>query len=377
MLRELTMERTSARQSIYVERALPEDEAVVRKLLRDTPMQGAVKVSLLREPDANLAAGIEGHKHNTIMVKDSGSDQVLGIGNRSVRSLYVDGRARSVGYLGLLRVSPGRTGIRRLIAGFRELEQTHSGNELAYDLTSIIEDNAAVVRLLERGLKGLPHYMPLAKISTFIVSATGKAARAENSVEAAGSEDLGEIVSCLQDYLSQYQFSPCWDEQAIRDERLCNNLSPDDFLVIKEGAKVASCLAIWDQKKFKQAVVQGYSGLTSYLRPALNVVLRILGKPRLPHAPGELNMAYISHLAVRNNDPVKFIDMVSAARNAAKKRGIEYLALGLTTVHPLHEVMRAAFPHYRYTSNLYTVHWDRRPTDILHGRIPHVEVAVL
>lgn len=377
MLHELAMDPSPARQTIYVKRALPEDEAVVRKLLRDTPMQGAVRLALLREPDANLASGIEGHKHDTILVKDSGSDQVLGIGNRSVRPLYVDGQARSVGYLGLLRVNSGRAGIRRLAAGFRGLEQTHSGNELAWDLTSIIEDNTAVVRLLERGLKGLPHYMPVAKLSTFIVSATGKAANAGHNVESASNEDLGEIVSCLQEYLSQYQFSPYWNEQDIRDERLCKNLSPDDFLVIRDGAKVASCLAIWDQKTFKQAVVQGYSGVTSYLRPALNVLLYLLGKPRLPNAPGELNMAYISHLAVRDNDPSRFKDMVSAARNVAAKRGIEYLALGLTTVHPLHEVMRTAFPHYRYASNLYTVHWDRCPTDVLHGRIPHVEVAVL
>ena len=377
MWHEISMSRLPTRQSFYVKRAKPEDEAVIRKLLRDAPMQGAVRLALLREPDANLAAEIEGRKHNTILVMDSDSEQVLGTGNRSVRPMYVDGQVRSVGYLGLLRASPGRIAIRRLMAGFRGLEQTHSGDEIAYDLTSIIEDNAAAVRLLERGLNGLPHYRPLAKLSTFIVSTSGKAAKARNRVEVASIEDLGDIVSCLQDYLSQYQFAPYWDEQTIRDDRLCNNLSADDFLIIRDGEKVVSCLAIWDQKTFKQAVVQGYSGLISYLRPALNLLLSILGKPRLPKAPGELNMAYVSHLAVRNNDPVKFIDMVSAARNAAAKKGIEYLALGLTTVHPLHGVMRAAFPHYQYASNLYTVHWDRKRTDILHGRIPHVEVAVL
>jgi hypothetical protein len=377
MWHELQMSRSPSRQSFYVKKAKPEDEAVIRKLLRDAPMQGAVRLALLREPDANLAAAIEGDKHNTVLVMDAGSEQVLGMGNRSVRPLYVDGQVCSVGYLGLLRVSPGRKAFRRLVAGFRELEQTRSGNELDYDVTSIVEDNSVVVRLLERGLKGLPHYQALAKLSTFILATSTKVAKVRNKVETASIDDLGDIVSCLQEYLCQYQFSPYWDEQAIQDARLCNNLSPNDFLIIRDGNKVSSCLAIWDQRKFKQVIIRGYSGLISYIRPMLNMFLFILGKPTLPKAPGELNMAYISHLAVRNNDPGKFVDMVKAARDAAAKRGIDYLALGLTTVHPLHGIMHAAFPHYQYTSNLYTVHWDRKPADVLRGRIPHVEVAVL
>jgi len=377
MWHEISMSTLPTRQSFYTRLAKPEDEAVIRNLLRDAPMQGAVRLALLREPDANLAAGIEGGKHNTVLVMDAGSEQVLGMGNRSVRPLYVDGQVCSVGYLGLLRVSPGRKVIRRLIAGFRELEQTRSGHELDCDLTSIIEDNSVVVRLLERGLKGLPYYRPLAKLSTFILATSTNVGKLRNKVESASIDDLGDIVSCLQEYLSQYQFSPYWDEEAIQDTRLCNNLSPDDFLIIRDGNKVSSCLAIWDQRKFKQVMLRGYSGLIANLRPMLNILLSILGKPRLPKVPGELNMAYISHLAVRNNDPGKFVDMVKAARGAAAKRGIDYLALGLTTAHPLNGIMRAAFPHYRYTSNLYTVHWGRKPADVLRGRIPHVEVAVL
>ena len=377
MWHELEMSKSPSRQSFYVKQAKPEDEAVIREILRDAPMQGAVRLALLREPDANLAAAIEGDKHNTVLVMDAGSEQVLGMGNRSVRPLYVDGQVCSVGYLGMLRVSPGRKVFRRLVAGFRELERTRSGNELDYDLTSIVEDNSVVVRLLERGLKGLPHYHALAKLSTFILATSTKVGKVRNKVETASIDDLGDIVSCLQEYLSQYQFSPYWDEQAIQDARLCNNLSPDDFLIIRDGGKVSSCLAIWDQREFKQVIIRGYSGLLARIRPMLNIILFILGKPRLPKAPGELNMAYISHLAVRDNDPGGFVDMVKTARVAAAKRGIDYLAIGLTTVHPLNGIMRAAFPHYQYTSNLYTVHWCRKSADVLRGRIPHVEVAVL
>lgn len=98
----------------------------------------------------------------------------------------------------------------------------------------------------------------------------------------------------------------------------------------------------------------------------------------MPTVPGELNMAYLSHLAVENDDPEKFRDLISMARLEAAKRGIDYLATGLTTKHPLHRVLSRSFPGYQYTSKLYTVHWDKRKmSDQIHERIAHVEVAVL
>ena len=371
------MRQAARPQSFYIKSAESEDEAVIRKLLRDAPMQGAVHLSLQREPDANLAAGVEGRKHHTMLVLNSDDEQVLGIGSRSVRPLYVNGEVCSVGYLGQLRVNPGRMGIRRLVAGYRAIGQTHNSDELAFDITSVIEDNKMAVRMLERGLRGMPHYRRLTRLTTFLIPASSRVVEIQNDVDMAGADDLSGIVSCLQEYLPRYQFSPYWDEQAILDESYCNNLSVNDFLIIRDGGKVSSCLAIWDQKNFKQVIINGYSRTLSIVRPLLNMLLSVLRKPRLPKAPCALNMAYLSHMAIRNDNPQEFIDLICMARQVAFKREIDYLVIGLTCTHPLHEVMSSTFPSYEYVSNLYTVHWDRSNPDVLNGRIPHVEVAVL
>lgn len=351
---------------------------MVRRLMREAPMQGAIHLSLQREPDANLAREIQGSKHVTVFVLNASDDQVLGVGSRSVRSLYVNGKVRPVGYLSQLRAQPGRNGLRRLSAGYKAIEQSRGDGEYSCDITSIIEDNTVALRMLERGLPGLPDYRLFARLTTFVMPTCARVRSSRHKVEIAGAEDLGHIVSCLQNYLSQYQFSPYWDEQMIQDQNLCNNLSVNDFLIIRDGEEISASVAVWDQRKFKQVIVNGYSRALASIRPLLNIPLYLLGKPRLPAAPSELNLAYLSHLAVKNNDPEKFRDLLKMARLTAAKRGIDYLALGLTTVHPLHRVLSRSFPSYQYSSKLYTVHWNK-PTmsDQLYGRIPHVEVAVL
>lgn len=370
--------RSSVNQSFYVKTALPEDEAIIRQLLREAPMHGAVHVSLQREPNANLAAAIQGRKHDTVLVMNSSDDRVLGVGSRSVRSLYINGKVRPVGYLSQLRAQPGSNGLRRLRAGFNAIERTRSDDDFHCDFTSIIEDNTVAVRMLERGLPGLPVYRLLARLTTFLIPASTRAKKSQYEVEIAGAEDLRHIVTCLQNYLSQYQFSPYWDERTLQDQRLCYNLSVEDFLVIRDSERVSASVAIWDQRNFKQVIVNGYSRAVSNIRPLLNTLLFLLRKPRLPTAPSELNLAYLSHLAVENNDPDKLTGLINAARHAAVERGIDYLALGLTTVHPLHRVVSESFPNYQYASRLYTVHWDKAAMiDPIRGRIPHVEVAVL
>jgi len=223
----------------------------------------------------------------------------------------------------------------------------------------------------------MPHYRRLTRLTTFLVPTSSRVEEIQNHVDIAGADDLSGIVSCLQDYLPRYQFSPYWDEQAIQDGSYCKNLSVNDFLIIRDGGKISSCLAIWDQKSFKQVIINGYSRTLSIVRPLLNMFLSVQRKPRLPQAPCELNMAYLSHMAIRDDKPEEFIDLVRMARQVAFKREIDYLVIGLTCAHPLHKVMSSKFSSYEYASNLYTVHWDRSNSDVSNGRIPHVEVAVL
>ena len=81
------------------------DEADLRHLLRTNPMEGEISVSLEREPDVFLAGSIEGHRHDTIVARDTATGRVAGMASRSVYDGFLNGVPRSIGYLGQLRIS--------------------------------------------------------------------------------------------------------------------------------------------------------------------------------------------------------------------------------------------------------------------------------
>ena len=54
--------------------------------------------------------------------------------------------------------------VHALGAGYHAMDRTRLADELPYDLTSIVSDNHTARRLLERGLPGLPRYLPVGEV---------------------------------------------------------------------------------------------------------------------------------------------------------------------------------------------------------------------
>ncbi len=358
----------------------PSDEAECRALLRD-PMEGTIRLALEREPDSRLAALIEGDRHHTVVARDRQSGRILGIGSRAVRKVWIDGRPQRLGYLGQLRRIPVmRRRMRLLAAAFAEMERTRRPDEAPYDLTSIASDNLPARRLLERGVAGLPAYRPVCEIDTVIMPASRRdSGRKPPGVSPGGDALLPAIADCLQRNLSRFRFAPFWTANDLRSATRTRGLDPAEFFVIRRGDRVTACLALWDQRRFKQVRVTGYASGLRLARPWVNAAFRLVGLPGLPAAGSTVDLGHLSHLAVDDDDPESFRALVVAARRAARRRGLDRLALGLTTMHPLHKTLRLPPGCREYRSRLYLVHDGSRrlPASALQGGAPHVEVATL
>ncbi|HET9552787.1 MAG TPA: hypothetical protein VFP50_07455, partial [Anaeromyxobacteraceae bacterium] len=152
--------------AVQMEPARPGDEPALRRLLRESPFAGAVSLSLEREPDFQLAAAVEGDRHDVVVAR-APDGRVEGLASRSVRTAWVNGRPARLGYLGQLRAGAGGRGrVRLLRHGFRLLDAARRPDELPFDLTSIVSDNLPARRLLEAGLPGFPTYRPLGELVT-------------------------------------------------------------------------------------------------------------------------------------------------------------------------------------------------------------------
>lgn len=353
--------------------------------LQAMPMAGAwVSLSIASRPDYWAASRIHG-EHGVVLIRRPTGEPV-GMCARSVRRAYVDGAVRSLGYFGELRVADPRRRRPGLFRnGYEAMRRLlHEPARTPFYLTAIAEGNAAAMRLLTSGLPGIPTYRPAGGITTLALSARARTVRRESAarefdIRAADEGDLAEIVSCLERNHRRYQFAPVWTADDLRDPGLARNLSLADFLLARRAGKVIGCLAIWDQRPFKEVVVAGYRRGLARWRPAVNVAATCMGWPRLPGAGSTLEQAFLSHVAVDDDDPAVLVALIRRAQIEARRRGIALLLIGLGEGNPMLAPVQTKLPHRAYRSRLYLAHWADGGEAVarLSARVPHPEVAVL
>ncbi len=346
------------------------DNDALRRLLRETPMAGRISISLEREPDFFRAAKLEGDRHQTVAVRDSATGRLFAMCSRSVRERFVNGIVKRVGYLSQLRIHPvwrGRT--RTLLrTGFQWVMHTRQPDEIPFDITSIMEDNLPARRLLTAGLPGLPIYSDLDQILTMLVRVRPPRGATTPAVVRGTPAARQDIIDCLHRFNQRHQFAPHWTPDNLFFE---DSPRIEDFFLFADGGQVSGCVAIWDQRAWKQTVVRGYSGMLARSRWLLN----LLGAG-LPPAGSVVPMAWLSHLAVDEDHPEALDALLkSVLAHLHARSDIQWLTLGLATRHPLTDIARR-FASHTHASRLYVVHEPGTSLD-LNKMIPHVEVALL
>jgi hypothetical protein len=361
---------------LRIGRAGPDDDAPLRRLLRETAMDGEVQVAFAREPSFFFASAVEG---DTVSVVARDGDAAVAVFSRSVRPCWVAGEPRRLAYLSALRIAPGFRQSRRLLQeGFRHVRQLEEVDPAAlpWSITTIVSDNERARRLLEAGLPGLPRYVPQEDLVTLAATPWRPLGVPPGAVELRRGDEVDpdEIVGALQRWGERHELGPVWDRATLEDRERCRDLSWRDFRVATRGGRVVGCVAAWDQGGYKQTVVAGYGGHLRWSRPVVNGLARWLRVPRLPAPGGELRHLTLSHLAVDDDDPGVLTALVGAAHDDLIGR-VGHLTTMLAARHPLLPPLRELLRPREYRSTLYRVAFGEPPPHA--GRIPHLEVAVL
>jgi len=350
--------------SLVVEPATAADDAALRLLLCRQEMEGRIRLSMRREPSYALGSAVEGSPHHVVVGREAETGKVVAMASRAVRRVWLDGQPVKLGYLAHLRRAGGsRLGLRALARGFELLDERRASDELRLDLTSIMADNTVARRLLERGLPGLPAYRPRCTFSTLVFPVSG-AVRGRRpagrdpavEVETACRSDLAAIAACLGRHLRQRQLAPVWTAADLASPESTRGLETEDLLVVRDAGGVRATAAVWDQRSFRQLVVTGYAPWLERLRALVNVGLAATGRPRLPPPGHQLDIGFLSHLAAGEHDIEVVLELVAAARTAARGRGLDLLAVGLPQEHPWRAPLAEATRARELTSVLYSVH---------------------
>jgi len=356
------------------------DEPALRRLLHAAPLAGDIRVTLEREPCIEFANAIEGERTQILVAR---AEQVVAMGARTLRTSFVNGRPTRIGYLGLLRVLPQYRGQALLLKrGYAALRTLHGDGAAKLYLTTILADNHPARRLLEAGVRGFPTYRPLGDLVTLLLPTRQRLRRCVRggpTITRATAGDIGEIARCLTRYGERFQFAPCWTPAELVSAVRARGLTPGDFLLARRASRVVGCAACWDQRGFKQVVVHGYSPRLRRVRSLWNLLATLSGAPRLPPPGTQLAFAYLSHLAVDQDDAEVFEALVGACLRGAARRGLEQLALGLAERNPLAATALARFRSRPFRSRAYLVHWPdgAAAAHAVDSRPMHLEAAIL
>lgn len=330
--------------------AQPADDAPLRALLRRSVLPGPVRVALTREPCYAAGEGLAGAEDTTLVSRRDG--RIAGIGRCSVNTLMLDGRASRVGYLAELRVVPGSPGAPRMLREGYEYLETHVVPTLEACFTSIGAGNERARRVLERGARfGLPAYRRLGDLVT-LVAPIPPMRIASTEREVIVDEDA--LLAFLRVQSARSRLGLAWTD--VQWNALsAHGIDHSSFVVVMRDRRVAGAAAIWDQRAFRQVVVDGYDGALRYTRPLVNVALALRGEPRLPPPGSVLAQGMLLGAAVV--DPSDWPALWAAIAHRAAGTGLRWLVVSRAAGDPEIDILRRTLHGREYRTTLYDVRW--------------------
>ena len=356
------------------------DDAALRALLRRTVLPGAVRVAFTREPDYFAGEGLAGAEDVTVVARRDGS--VVAMGRYSVHRWHRNGRVQRIGYLGELRIAPGTPSAARLLRdGYAFLADVASRDHIDGFVTSITDDNVRARRVLEQGRRfGLPSYRVLAPLVTLLApvhaTVSGSAGSTRTIDAMCRPDEVDELTGFLRGQAEGTQLSLAWNaEQWTALAR--HGVTAGDFCVVRREGRIVGAAAVWDQRAFRQTIVDGYSGVLQLALPLLNMLQAVRGRPSLPR-PGSVlpQGALLGACVQRSSD---WSTLWPALLERARTMGLSWLAITRASADPELAILRRLARAREYRTSLYHVIWRDRPTwsDPWDTRIVRPEVGLL
>lgn len=357
------------------------DDSAIRRILRSTPMDGNIRLSFQREPSYFHTTKVEGKFSQILIARNTGNNDIVGLGSRSIRPIYINGEVWDAGYLSSLRINKSYRGTTLLASGYKFLRDLHQDKKALIYLTTIQEDNKRAIKTLTSKRAGLPTYHDIGSYCTTAVNLfrKKKGITGDFKITRGAKEHIEGIMECIHRNGVEKQFYPYYSKEdyfsgnsRLRDFRV------EDFYLAISKNKVIGVLAKWDQSHFKQNVVTGYNGRMKLIYPFYNLCARFGCFSPLPAPNSQLKSFYISFIAIESNDIEIFRALLREVYNSHVGTSYSYFLVGLHSRDPLLRALEE-YRRIEYKTRIYVVCWEDGEGIYkkLDDRIPYLEVGTL
>lgn len=339
----------------------PADDPILRQLLRDNPMPGWVTMAMTREPDFFAGANHFGRDW-AVLARDG--ETPVGMYACSEQTLHVDGRPCETGYLGALRVVPAyRHRLRVLRDGYASIRRLSPRPESDLWYTSVASENAPARRLLEAGLRGMPHYRPVNELLTLALPS--RRGRRHGRWQKLQENRLAALCRFYNEQARAWQFSPLLSPEFVVR-------SGADFHVVEQDGAIVAGMALWNQQACKQVVAHAYRWPLGPLLPAYNLYARWAGRLALPPVGRPLDQSALAFFAVA---PALAGSVPALVEDALARCPTAAASFALHADHPWLAGLLRHFRPTTYRSTIYAVSFNAPAR--LDGRPAQPEAALL
>ncbi len=352
-----------------------EDEPEIRRLVGATPMPGPITLRFEREPDYFLGCTVMGDICDVFIARHAADGELAGVLCRTERRAFVNGTETTIGGIGQVRIAPAFRGQGLLERGWPLFER----RDLIY--TGVIaRDNPRALRALVGRAPGAPTVVRVGGLTTLGLMVKKRRPRTPPDglrLERASADLLEELVDFLRREASRRQFAPAYRPDDFTAGRLLRDLAIGDVIVAKRGGAIVGTVAYWDQRRYKQDIVEQYGSTLRRARPVYDLAAAAFGIPRLPGPGEEIGTVFCSLVCVGDDDPETFDALLSECLAESSRRGSAWLMVGLADTDPLLGVARRRL-HVTYHADIFAAAWGGADLATrLDGRCPYVEIATL
>jgi hypothetical protein len=226
-------------------------------------------------------------------------------------------------------------------------------------VTSIATGNAHARRVLECGHRfGLPRYTFLADLVTLVVPAARAPRTASAAPLYAPVRDHDELREFLATRARQHQLSLLWDNRCWEDLRR-HGIMESDVCVVRRAGRIVGAAALWDQRAFRQIVIDGYEGALQWARPLLNVAASVTGMLTLPAMGAALPQLPVLGFASAGDAALS--ELWQALRADATSRNATCITVTRDARDPLLRALQKVRGTRAYHTRLYDVRWRNQP----------------
>jgi hypothetical protein len=325
---------------VRVRPAGPSDNAELIALTLACPMEGDIGLCMDRSPDFFTLNGLEGDRWRVGVALDP-NGKIVGSVAATSREVWLDGKPKTIGYAGDLKVHP--TWRNRTYADALQRWCGETIGEMCGPKVPILVTVLAGNKPMETRAAGPRGMHVLRKIGTtrahtvFLLWRRRTPRASGLQVRRAGTADLeamaahwGRVAAGRQLAFTYGEGSiPAWIARAP-------SLNVSDYWVAHDGdGRLVGFCGFWDQESFKHMRVTRYSTSLRRVRTVFNAAAPIVGATKLPAEGESLRYVTAVNVCVPADRADVFRAIVLTAYNELRGHGYSFMSIGLDVHDPL------------------------------------------